>query len=171
MKVLIVDDDPDIREILLAFLHGEGFQVQGASDGEEALQVLAQEDGWVVFLDWMMPRVDGQAVLCALQATPHLRTANRFILMSATSRWRLEDARLAAGVFVGVLPKPFDLEEVVALLQRLGPAALPYATPTSDEHRRWPLADTEAPVPGAHSEPDAGGVTPHQRGLATFCHE
>lgn len=119
MKVLIVDDDPDIRDLLLALLDEEGFQMQGASDGGEALQVLAQEDGWVVFLDWMMPRMDGRAVLSALQAAPHLRTANQFILMSATSRWRLEDARLAEGVFIGALPKPFDLEEVLALLQRL----------------------------------------------------
>jgi CheY-like chemotaxis protein len=119
MKVLIVDDDPEIRDMLLDLLHGEGFQAQGTSDGGEALQVLAQEDGWVVFLDWMMPRVDGRAVLSALQATPHLRTANQFILMSATARWRLEDIWLADGVFVGALPKPFDLAEVLALLQRL----------------------------------------------------
>jgi CheY-like chemotaxis protein len=91
--------------------------------------VLAQEDGWVVFLDWMMPGVDGRGVLAALQATPHLRAANQFILMSATRHWRLEDARLAHGVFVGALPKPFDLEEVLALLHRLGPVAPPTPAP------------------------------------------
>jgi DNA-binding NarL/FixJ family response regulator len=66
MKVLIVDDDAAIRDILLELLHGEGFRVQGASDGGAALQMLAQEDGWVVFLDWMMPGVDGRGVLAAV---------------------------------------------------------------------------------------------------------
>ena len=125
MRVLIVDDDPAIRELLLDLLGGEGMQVQGASDGREVLQVLAQEDGWVVLLDWMMPVMDGRAVVQALQDTPRLRLANWFILMSATARWRLEEAWLVDGVFVGVLPKPFDLEEVLALLQRLGAAVPP----------------------------------------------
>lgn len=119
MKVLVVDDDAEIRDTLLEILCEEGCQVQGVSDGGAALQVLSQEGGWMVFLDWMMPGVDGRAVVHALRANPRLCTANRFILMSATARWRQEDARLAAGVFVDALPKPFDLEEVLTLLRRL----------------------------------------------------
>ena len=131
MKILIVDDDPAIRDLLLHFLHEEGFYVQGAREGAEALQVLAHEDGWVVFLDWMMPGLDGPAVVQALLASPHLREANQFILMSATSRSRMEDARLADGVFVAVLPKPFDLVEVLDLLHRL---EVPDLAPPSSHH-------------------------------------
>ncbi len=125
MKVLVVDDDPEIRDTLLDFLREEGYQVQGASDGRAALQILAQEGGWVVFLDWMMPGMDGRAVVQALQTSPQLRAANQFILMSATARWRLEGVQLGAGIFLAALPKPFDLEEVLILLRRLQPPAAP----------------------------------------------
>ncbi|HEY7124201.1 MAG TPA: response regulator [Ktedonobacterales bacterium] len=129
VKVLVVDDDSEIREALLAFLQEEGYQAQGASSGRAALQILTQEGGWIVFLDWMMPGVDGRAVVEALHNQPELRAANQFILMSATARWRMEDARLAAGVFVGALPKPFDLDEVEALLHRLRPEEPPESDP------------------------------------------
>ena len=130
MKILVVDDDPEIRDLLLDVLREEGCQVQGVSDGRSALQILTKKGGWVVFLDWMMPGVDGRAVVQALRARPELLAANQFILMSATAKWRREDAQLAAGVFVDALPKPFDLEEVSALLHRLRSVAHPTPDPT-----------------------------------------
>jgi CheY-like chemotaxis protein len=106
MKILVVDDDPEIRETLLDILREEGCPVQGVSDGGSALQILAREGGWVVFLNWMMPGVDGRAVVRALQTTPELRAANQFILMSATAQWRREDAQLAAGSSWTRCPNP-----------------------------------------------------------------
>ena len=129
MKVLVVDDDDEIRTTLLELLREEDCQVQGVSDGAAALQVLGAESGWIVFLDWMMPGLDGRGVIQALQANPLLCATNQFILMSATSRWRLEDAQLAAEIFVGFLPKPFELEDVLALLSHLDPASPPTAPP------------------------------------------
>jgi DNA-binding response OmpR family regulator len=125
MKILVVEDDSEIRATLLDAFREEGCQAQGASNGSVALKVLGEEEGWLVFLDWMMPVLDGRAVVKALQANPHLREKNQFILMSALSERRLKDAQLASGVFTDILPKPFELEEVLALLHRLDQEPLP----------------------------------------------
>lgn len=129
MKVRMVEDNPEIRDTLVEALQEEGCQVQDVSDGEAALQVLEAEGGWVVFLDWMMLGLDGRAVLQAVQTRSQLRETNQFILMSAIARWRLEDTQRAAGVCTDFLPKPFELEEVLDLLQRLGPSSPPTLPP------------------------------------------
>ncbi len=58
-KVLVVDDQPDIREIFQAFLEEFGFSVATAAGGEEALEILAREAIPVMFLDLNMPGMDG----------------------------------------------------------------------------------------------------------------
>src|SRR5215470_13630476 len=62
-KVLIVDDDEEIRSLLAEFLSDIGCPVRLACDGVEALEILRQEGGWVIFLDWNMPRLDGAGVI------------------------------------------------------------------------------------------------------------
>ena len=60
MKVLLVDDDPAILEVLGAFLRGAGFEVLEAEDGEKALELFPQAD--LVILDLMLPKVGGLEV-------------------------------------------------------------------------------------------------------------
>lgn len=116
-KVLIVDDDEETRTILAHVLSDTGYPVRLACDGQEALEILRREKGWVILLDWNMPRLDGAGVLTQLADDPSLREGSSVILVSATLRFRLEQLRRFAGVVTATLEKPFDLDEVLALVQ------------------------------------------------------
>jgi CheY-like chemotaxis protein len=118
-KILVVDDDEGIRAALQEVLADAGFQVQGASDGTEALDLLRRESGWVVLLDLMMPRLDGRQVLQQLQQEPELLKDNKVVLMSAGWRLDREAPTLSSEIVVASLRKPVDLEELLALARHL----------------------------------------------------
>ena len=118
-KLLIVDDEPGILKLLSAILTEEGFQVQTASNGQEALSVLQQEGGWVVLLDLMMPRLSGYEVLQQLRTQPQLRDANVIVLMSAGADLQEAAPLLRQGEVQALLSKPFDLLKVLTLAQQL----------------------------------------------------
>lgn len=83
-RVLIVDDDPTIRQILATLLGIEGFAVTTAPDGREALQQALTTKPDVVLSDLHMPHMDGCALLAALRAHPELKTV-RFVFLAGTS--------------------------------------------------------------------------------------
>lgn len=118
-KVLIVDDDEEIRTLLQDMLLEEGFHVDTARDGQEALDLLERESGWIILLDIMMPNVDGREVIRRLQANQALREQNKVALMSAGGRLAQERLHLATDVVEALLPKPFDLDDVLAVVSRL----------------------------------------------------
>jgi CheY-like chemotaxis protein len=118
-KVLIVDDDEEIRSLLEDMLMEEGFHVGTARDGQEALDLLERESGWIILLDIMMPNVDGREVIRQLQANQTLRAENKVALMSAGGRLAQERLHLATDVVEALLPKPFDLDDVLAVVSRL----------------------------------------------------
>ena len=66
-KILVVDDDPDIRTIVKDRLQRTGYQVITAEDGEEALKIIAQEEPDAVILDLQMPRMNGMEVIKRLK--------------------------------------------------------------------------------------------------------
>lgn len=143
-KILIVDDDAEIRAMLATFLSDTGYPVWQANDGQEALEVLRLEQGWVILLDWNMPRLDGAGVLEQLADTPALREGSSVIVMSATLRFRLEQLRRFAGVVAATVEKPFDLDEVLALVQtisrqnqRAPGSQRPQTTRPLQESRDW----------------------------------
>ena len=118
-KVLIVDDDEEIRALLQDMLIEEGHQVDTARDGQEALERLQQEGGWVVLLDIMMPNMDGHEVIRQLEDNHTLRDKNRVALMSAGGRLAQERMNLTSDIVAALLPKPFDLDDVLAVVSRL----------------------------------------------------
>jgi CheY-like chemotaxis protein len=61
-KILVVDDDPDIRDVLTAILEVQGYQIVTASDGIEGLATLKAERPDLMILDLLMPKMDGYAV-------------------------------------------------------------------------------------------------------------
>jgi DNA-binding response OmpR family regulator len=67
VKLLIIDDDPDIRDVLSVFLEAEGFAVVTAADGLEGLEKIKAENPDLIILDMLMPKLDGYGVCKTLQ--------------------------------------------------------------------------------------------------------
>ena len=122
-RVLVVDDDDVIRQLIRVNLELEGFEVHTAHDGEDALAKAVALKPDVITLDIMMPRLDGWAAASRLRADP--TTAGiKVVLLSA----RAQEADLARGSRIGVdayLTKPFDPDELIEVVRRL--AGLPPA--------------------------------------------
>jgi len=112
-RLLVVDDEPSIRELLTASLRFAGFEVYGAADGSEALKMAEQHRPDLVVLDVMLPDFDGFAV------TRKLRERGREMpVLFLTARD--ETADKVTGLTVGgddYVTKPFSLEEVVARIR------------------------------------------------------
>lgn len=118
-RVLVVDDDAEIQEVLDLLLGDAEYAVTSVHDGAAALDVLRRDPhGWVVLLDWMMPVMDGQATLEALAQEDALRRCNAFILMTAGARTLpLPLVRLLGQLDVGYLAKPFDLDTLLEMVE------------------------------------------------------
>jgi two-component system OmpR family response regulator len=113
-KVLVVDDDPHIRELVRIFLEREGLDVLEASDGVEALAMLETTKADMVILDVMMPNMDGWE-LCR-----RLRLAGDFPLLIITAKG--ETSQKIKGFQLGTddyLVKPFEPVELVARVKAL----------------------------------------------------
>src|SRR5260370_16147307 len=83
LKVLVVDDDGVIRNMMVDILDCEGYQPELASNGKEALQILRNQESYLVFLDMMMPVFNGKEVCAILAKHPELRQRHIIVLMSA----------------------------------------------------------------------------------------
>ena len=112
-RLLVVDDEPSIRELLTASLRFAGFDVVAAADGAEALRLAEQHRPDLVVLDVMMPDMDGFTV------TRKLRERGREMpVLFLTARDETSDK--VTGLTVGgddYVTKPFSLEEVVARIR------------------------------------------------------
>ena len=118
--VLVVEDEPPVRELVTDFLRGEGYEVAEASDGAEAIRALATyrpPTGHFcgVLLDMMLPRVDGVGVLLHLAESG---VATPVVAMSASGEHLV--AAAAAGA-KATLAKPFDLDHLLAVVARYCP--------------------------------------------------
>ncbi|RCW43692.1 two-component system response regulator MprA [Halopolyspora algeriensis] len=121
MRILVVDDDRAVRESLRRSLQFNGYQVELAADGQQALDQLVDQRPDAMVLDVMMPRVDGLEVARRLRST-----GDDLPILVLTAREAVSDR--VAGLDAGAddyLPKPFALEELLArvraLLRRAGP--------------------------------------------------
>jgi len=144
VRILVVDDEPAVRESLKRALHMEGYDVDLASDGGEALDRLASVTTPApdaIVLDVLMPRVDG------LEMCRVLRSAgNRTPVLMLTARESVSDR--VAGLDAGAddyLVKPFALEELLARLR-----ALLRRTAVSEEEEKLQFSDLMLD-PAAHA--------------------
>jgi two-component system, OmpR family, response regulator MprA len=115
MRILVVDDEPAVRESLERALRLEGYDVALAADGGEALSAVADNRPDALVLDLMMPKVDGLEVCRRLRAE-----GDRIPILVLTARESISDrvAGLDAGADDYVV-KPFALEELLARLRAL----------------------------------------------------
>jgi len=111
--VLIVEDDPDLREMMCLLLAHEGFEVEAARDGVEALERLrsAAPRPQLILLDLMMPRMDGWEFCRKLAGEPGLEKIP-VVVLSAASEHRHVPA-------TAVLPKPVDFDDLLAVIRRI----------------------------------------------------
>jgi two-component system response regulator MprA len=115
VRILVVDDDRAVRESLRRSLSFNGYSVELAQDGQEALDRITSDRPDAVVLDVMMPRMDG------LQVCRHLRsTGDDLPILVLTARDSVSER--VAGLDAGAddyLPKPFALEELLARMRAL----------------------------------------------------
>ena len=113
--VLVVDDEFGITELFDAVLTDEGHRVLTAMNGRQGLEMLAQERPDLVFTDYMMPVMDGAALLSAIAADPGLRGIP-VVMMSSMPEATV--AERCSG-YVTFMRKPFRLTQLTDLAERL----------------------------------------------------
>ncbi|MEV0672694.1 response regulator transcription factor [Mycobacterium sp. NPDC050441] len=115
MRILVVDDDRAVRESLRRSLSFNGYSVELAQDGVEALEAISNDRPDAVVLDVMMPRLDGLEVCRQLRST-----GDDLPILVLTARDSVSER--VAGLDAGAddyLPKPFALEELLARMRAL----------------------------------------------------
>ncbi|MGW0188970.1 response regulator transcription factor [Streptomyces sp. NPDC003362] len=119
--LLVVDDEPTVRELLRTALRYAGFDVDAAATGQEALDLAAQRSPDLVLLDVMLPDMDGFEVIRRLRAQPRQPRPGHgggvpvlFVTAREARQDRINGLRLGGDDYI---TKPFDLEELLARIQ------------------------------------------------------
>jgi len=114
-RVLVVDDEETILELIAYNLQKEGFQVETATDGREALEKAARHPPDLLVLDWMLPEVDGLEVCRLLRGDP--KTMGLPVIMLTA---RGEEVDKVLGLELGAndyMTKPFSMRELLARIK------------------------------------------------------
>jgi two-component system, chemotaxis family, chemotaxis protein CheY len=111
-RVLVVDDDPDIRELLVSVLTDDGYEATSAKNGRDALAVLDRWPADVVVLDLMMPVMDGWTFAERM----HEKWSIPIVVLSAAGDLARQAGRVGAA---DVVPKPFDIEMLLPRIARV----------------------------------------------------
>jgi two-component system OmpR family response regulator len=149
-RLLVVDDEPNIRELLSASLRFAGFEVETASDGQQALRLLGSFAPDLVVLDVMMPGIDGFDVVRRMRQDRH-----QMPVLFLTAKDATEDK--ISGLTLGAddyITKPFSLEEVIARIR----AVLRRAQGVSGQHPDQRLGYGDIELDDASHEVTKAGV-------------
>ena len=122
MAVLVVEDDPDTREMMATWLRCAGYKVLEAANGDEALRVMAREVPCAMIVDLDMPVMDGAELRKRQLASPEL-AAIPFILVSASGDSQRAGCAMKADA---VIPKPFDAARLLTEIATLCPGSHPH---------------------------------------------
>ena len=114
IRVLLVDDDDDLRQSLAELFLEEGFQVTQAVDGKDALARLAKESVDMILLDYMMPEMDGLAFREVQRAHPRLAEIPVILLTAATA-----SPERAAILPDRIMEKPFRFNALLACIHQV----------------------------------------------------
>lgn len=143
-KILLVEDDVNLRDIYFARFQADGYELAVASNGEEALAIAVKEKPDLILLDVMMPRISGFDVLDILRSTPETKQT-KVIMMTALSEQTDKDRGKALGVDEYLVKSQVTLEDVVATVKKvLGTGATTSGTAPQAE------GSTPPPTPAAH---------------------
>lgn len=127
-KILVVDDEPSILNLISAYLRAEGFDYQTATDGQAALRSIRSYHPDVIVLDIMLPGIDGIEVLSQLR-----RESDAYVIMLSA---KSEELDKLVGLSVGAddyLTKPFSPRELIA---RIKAALRRLQNPSQESNRK-----------------------------------
>lgn len=127
-KILVIDDEPGILNVVTAYLRSEGYDFKTAGDGQEGLALVKSYTPDLIVLDIMLPGIDGIEVLSQLR-----RNSNAYVIMLTA---RAEETDKLVGLSVGAddyLTKPFSPRELMA---RIKAALRRYQKPQGDSDRK-----------------------------------
>jgi CheY-like chemotaxis protein len=124
-SLLVVEDDPDLVDLLQVILQDAGYRVATATDGLEALARVQAEMPSLILLDMRMPRMNGWEFAAEFRA--RWNRSCPIVVVTAAENARLRAEEVGAD---GWLEKPFELEDVVRAVERyVGPPAAPAVPP------------------------------------------
>lgn len=114
-RILIVDDEDDLRELLSQVLHTQGYEVQSAINGEEAIALLTHQSFDLALLDIQMPKING------IQVLRHIREnspSTKAIMLTgyADLKNAMEASEFGAQDFIS---KPYKLDDVLSTIRRV----------------------------------------------------
>lgn len=115
-KILVVEDELALSQVLSDRFTEEGFEVQTAADGEEGLQKATEWKPDLVLLDIVMPKMDGMTMLHKLRATPVGKTMPVILLTNLSDTEDVYDA-MANGVYDFLVKSHWDLEDLIHEVQ------------------------------------------------------
>jgi signal transduction histidine kinase/ActR/RegA family two-component response regulator len=118
--VLVIDDDPDVRDLMTRYFDRSGYEVLCAADGCEGLQLARQHRPAIISLDIVMPYMNGWEVLTQLKSSPDLSDIPVIVLTMVDG-----EAMGVAGGASGVLRKPIDRNRLTALIHKYRPSPGP----------------------------------------------
>jgi PAS domain S-box-containing protein len=119
-RLLVVDDDPQVIDLVRQLLEGEPYEVVAAADGQEALEAIARQRPDIVLLDLLMPRLDGFAVIAHLRQEPQYRQLPVIVLTAKTltaAEYALLDQRVRTVLQKQGLDRDTLLEELQGFLR------------------------------------------------------
>jgi CheY-like chemotaxis protein len=121
-RILVVDDQPELAELIKTVLGEEGYLVTVCTDGREAIRIIEEDMPAAVILDIMMPETDGFEVLRQVRTNP---AGQRLPVILMSGAWRRNEKTRQIGATMEiaptvVLPKPFELNDLDRCLRQLG---------------------------------------------------
>src|SRR6195952_3942082 len=140
-KIMLVEDDNNLREIYEARLLAEGYEIVSAKDGEEALALAVKEKPDLIITDIMMPKISGFDMLDILRTTPETKNT-KVIMMTALSQAEDKARADKLGADRYLVKSQVTLEDVAKIAREVLEGASATATPAAE-----PAAATPATVP------------------------
>lgn len=165
-KILLVEDDSNLREIYGARLEAEGYEIVSASDGEEALATAVREQPDLIISDVMMPKISGFDMLDILRTTPETKNV-KVIVMTALSQDEDRKRGESLGADKYVVKSQVTLDDVVGMVQDLLAGSTPSVSTddsitaqTTDAPVTVPADPSAQPMPVNPAQPDPSTQAP-----------